>query len=202
MLTIGPPVPPGRNPFVGKGLAVTLAMLLEPGRRWSITELARRAEASTALASRVIRQLVRSDLVVGSIHQGRRSEVVATEALLWQTALHWPRPVAWVLGGRLPDDRPLGGGPALHRFGTQVEARPRIYVRSAEDIAGLLARHGGALVSEPVADWEIAVVDFPLQAGNVAEIIAALELGSTPRGREVLEGSDFVARWQAEGTSE
>lgn len=197
--SIGIWIPPGRNPFGGKGLAVTLALLLEPRRRWTVTELARQAETSTAMASRVVRELVRSDLVVGSIRQGRRSEVGATADLMWATALHWPRPVAWVAGGRLPSDRPLGGGPALEHFGTQATSRPRLYVRSAEDVARLLARQGGALVSEPVADWEIVVVDFPLSAGIVPEVVAALELGATPRGREVLERSDFLERWQEQG---
>jgi hypothetical protein len=45
---------------------------------------------------------------------------------------------------------------------------------------------GGALVSEPASEWEVAVLDLALPAGPVPLILAALELNGTPRGREIL----------------
>jgi len=44
----------------------------------------------------------------------------------------------------------------------------------------------------------MAVVDFPFGPGPVPLVIAGLELGATPRGREMLEryGSQITSDWQ------
>jgi hypothetical protein len=184
--TVGIRLPATRNPFAGKGLGVTTALLVDPAREWSVADLAKSAEASDALASMVLRELRRRGLITGDLTRGRRATVRPTDALFDETALHWPAPSAWVAGGRVPKDQPVGGADVLRSIGITTESKPRVYVRSIDDIARLLAASGGALVSEPAADWEIAVLDYPLPAGPVPPIIAGLELGRSPRGRETL----------------
>lgn len=178
----------GRNPFTGKGLAVTVALLLDPTRPQSVAELAERAEASRALASQALRRLRRLGLVVGEVSQGREGRLRPTAALLIETGRHWPGVIANVIGGQPPLDAvPVGGGPALRSWiQTSWETPPRLYVRRLDDAQNLLAEAGGFLVSGGEADWEIAVVDFPFGSGPVPTVVSALELASTPRGREVL----------------
>lgn len=92
-------------------------------------------------------------------------------------------------GGRVPADAVRGGGDLAHKeLGVLWEAPPRIYVRTLEDARRLVVLAGGAVVSEPVAEWEIAVVHFPFAPGQVPTLVTALELGRTPRGRELLAG--------------
>jgi hypothetical protein len=161
-------------------------LALSPGAPWSLTDLAVRAEASVSLASLVVRELNRQGLVAGEVTHGRRGTVRATRRLFDAVGAHWPIPIAWVRGGRLPDDRPLGGGSALHRTGVLSVGHSRVYLRSVNDLPALLAATGGALVSEPVADWEVAVLDLALPAGPVPLLVAALKLSGSPRGREIL----------------
>lgn len=182
--SIGLPVPATRNPFGGKGLRVSLALLLEP-RPWSVTELARAADVSQPMASLVIKELRRRELVRGESTRGRLAALHATPALLWELALHWPRPQAGVQG-RLPSDGPIGGGPAHRAVGLTTDAAPIRYVRDRAAAAALLGSWGGAWVSREVADYEICVADINLPTGLVPDVIVALELGGTPRGREVL----------------
>jgi hypothetical protein len=62
-----------------------------------------------------------------------------------------------------------------------------VYVRNADDARSALAEAGGHLVGGGSSDWEIVVVDFPFESGPAPLVVAALELGATPRGREMLE---------------
>lgn len=186
---MGVPVPDTRNPFAGKGLAVTTALLLGRGRPSTLAQLATVADVSRPLVSMVVRKLVQLELVRGEVKQGRRARVGAHPDLVHQTALHWPAPVASMQGGTVPPDVVRGGGAlAQEELGVLWDARPRIYVRTLDDARRLIALAGGAVVSEPVAEWEIAVVHFPFVPGPVPTLVAALELGRTPRGREVLAG--------------
>lgn len=183
---VGPaiPVPPTRNPFVGKGLRVTLWLVLHP-RPWPIRDLAQEVRVSPSLASMVVRELRRRGLVDGAVEQGRPSSVRGTRRLAWELALHWPAPAVGVLG-RLPQDGPIGGGPAHQAAGLVTTAVPRRYVRSAEDANVVLGAWGGLLVSPEAADYELCVVDASLDDGLVPPVVVALELGGTPRGRETL----------------
>lgn len=196
------PTAHGRNPFAGKGLAVTVALLLHGERPQSVADLAERAEASRPLASQVVRRLRQLGLVVGELSQGREGRLRPTAELLLEAGRHWPGPVASVIGGQPPIDAvPVGGGPALPRWiDTPWEAPPRLYVRRLDDAPGLLADAGGFLVSGGEPDWEIAVVDFPFTAGPVPGLVSALELAATPRGREVLAPhlTDLTNSWKAE----
>lgn len=196
------PTVQGRNPFAGKGLAVTVALLLHGERPQSVADLAERAEASRPLASQVVRRLRQLGLVVGDLSQGREGRLRPTADLLLEAGRHWPGPVASVIGGRPPVDAvPVGGGLALRRWiDTAWEAPPRLYVRRLDDAPGLLADAGGFLVSGGESDWEIAVVDFPFTAGPVPGLVSALELAATPRGREVLAPhlTDLTNSWNAE----
>lgn len=186
----GPPAPETRNPFRGKGLAVSVALLLEPGKRWSLGELARVAEVSRPMAGMVVRRLRTLGLVAGEVVQGRVAAVRPTPELFWETAAHWAAtPVVPVVGGevQVPVDRPRGGGAVIRAtFGVPWEAVPRVYTRSFDALQPLLARSGGWWAGEQPADWEVAVVDFALPAGPVPPIVSALELATTPRGRETL----------------
>lgn len=188
---VGPalPVPDTRNPFGGKGLAVTLALLLQPRRAQSVAELADAAQASRALASMVVRELRRLDLVDGEVSQGRAGALRPTPALALEAAPHWPQPVASVIGGYPPlEQYPVGGGPAARgRLPDVWDPPPRVYVRSIDEARVLLAETGGHLVAGGAPDWEIAVVDFPFDPGLVPPVVVALELGASPRGREMLE---------------
>jgi hypothetical protein len=67
---------------------------------------------------------------------------------------------------------------------------PRAYVRDRAAANRLLDDVGGHLVSG-------GIVDFPFEPGLVPPVIAALELGSTPRGREMLDRhrGDLTADW-------
>ena len=180
------PVPPSRNPWRGKGLAVTAALLVHPGRRWRLGELAGAAGASKAMASRVVRELVRLGVVDGDLHQGRAASLIARRDLARRAGANWPDPVAYIAGAA-PDGFPLGGGPAQEAAGLLPVSRTRVYLRSVEDAPRVLGLSGGALVSEPVADWELAVLDLDLPAGPLPAPLAAAELCRTPRGRETVE---------------
>jgi len=68
-----------------------------------------------------------------------------------------------------------------------TDAVPIRYVRDRAEAVALLGRWGGAWVSREVADYDICVLDVDLPTGLVPDGIVALELGGTPRGREVLE---------------
>lgn len=178
------PVPSTRNPFVGKGRRVSLWLVLHP-RPWPIRDLAHEAHVSPSLASMVVRELLRRRLVDGAVEQGKPSSVRGTRRLAWELALHWPAPAVGVLG-RLPADGPIGGGPAHQAAGLVTNVAPRCYVRSAEDANTVLATWGGSLVSPEVADYELCVLDAPLEDGLVPPVVVALELGGSARGRETL----------------
>jgi hypothetical protein len=198
---VGLPLPPERNPFTGKGLAVTVALLLGGATAQSLAQLAERADVSRSLVTLAMRQLLRTGLATGEVAQGRTSTVRPTRALLAEAAAHWPQPVALVVG-RPPSEAmaAIGGGPAIQAFvPTTWEAPPRAYVRNRAAADALLADLGGHLVGGGVVDWELAVVDFPFAPGPVPPVIAALELGSTPRGREMLHryGAELTAGWPA-----
>lgn len=196
------PTVQGRNPFSGKGLAVTVALLLGQGEPQSVAELAERAEVSRPLASQVVRRLRQLGLVAGHVSQGREGQLRPTMELLTETGRHWPAPIASVIGGNPPtDDLPVGGGPALRSWMASAwEAPPRLYVRRLDDATAVLADGGGFLVSGGEAEWEIAVVDFPFAAGPVPALVGALELAATPRGRDVLAPrlADLTSGWDAE----
>lgn len=193
------PVAATRNPFAGKGLAVTIELLLRAPASARLVDLAAGAEASPAHVTRIVRALRVADLVDGSVTQGRDGAVVATEALFWRAAEAWPAPLISLQGGSVPDDRPMGGGAAVTgRFGFTSTAPPCAYVRHRDELAGLVAMTGGVLVSEPVAEWQVAVVDYPFEAGPLPDVALALELGRTPRGREELRARvipELLAGW-------
>lgn len=165
---------------------MSVALLLEPDRPHSLGDLADAADASIAMASRVVSALRQRRLVRGEVVHGKRATVVATPRLFEETAKHWPKPMTWVLGGTVSPAHPVGGGPALRARGLRSDDHPVVYVRQRADIAGVLADMGGALVTEPVAQWGLAVLDLALPAGPVPGVVAALELASHPRGREQL----------------
>lgn len=196
---VGVPVPDTRNPYAGKGLAVTTSLLLGRGRPSTLAQLATMADVSRALVSMVVRYLARfDDLVQGEVTQGRGARIAARPGLFHETSPHWPAPVVSLQGGRLPSDVVLGGGSiAKETLGVLWEAPPRVYVRTLDDARRLVALAGGAEVSAPVAEWDIAVVHFPFEPGPVPAIVAALELGRTPRGRELLSGAGdrLFAEW-------
>lgn len=196
------PTVQGRNPFSGKGLAVTVALLLGQGEPQSVAELAERAEVSRPLASQVVRRLRQLGLVAGHVSQGREGQLRPTIELLTETGRHWPAPIASVIGGNPPtQDLPVGGGPALRSWMTSAwEAPPRLYVRRLDDATAVLADGGGFLVSGGEADWEIAVVDFPFAVGPLPALVSALELAASPRGRDVLAPrlADLTSGWDAE----
>lgn len=189
MTSLGVPVPDTRNPFAGKGLAVTTALLLGRGQPSTLAQLATTADVSRPLVSMVVRKLVQLDLVRGDVTQGRDAGVRARPELFDEAALHWPAPVASLQGGQVPPDAVLGGGAlATEHLGVLWAAPPRAYVRKLADVSRLVALAGGAIVTEPVAEWQIAVAHYPFAPGPVPTIVAALELGRTPRGRELLAG--------------
>lgn len=187
-----PHVPETRNPFRGKGLAITLALLLHPAERWSLAQLADMAEVSRPLVSLVLRELRSRELVSGEVTRGRAAAVRARPELFWETSRSAHVPVLGVVGGRVPPDRPTGGGPVVSAgLGVPWQAPPRVYVRSVEEFPRVLARSGGWWAGDQPPDWEVAVVDSPLPPGPVPSILAALELGTTSRGRETLEAYAF-----------
>jgi hypothetical protein len=199
----GIPLPEERNPFDGKGLAVTIALLLGDAEPQTLGQLAEVAEVSRPMVTKVINRLRRTHLVSGVVEQGSRAEVRATRRLFDETALNWPSPVANVLG-RAPsvDAVPCGGGPALGSLVPATwDAPTRAYARTNDRARALLTDHGGQLVEGGLADWEIAVVDFPFPHGPLPPIIAALELGSNERGRELLARirPALTGHWPSEG---
>lgn len=193
------PIATTRNPFAGKGLAVTIELLLQAPASARLVDLAAGAGVSPAHVTRAVRSLRSDDLVEGSVTQGRDGAVVATEELFWRAAHAWPAPLISLQGGAPPDDRPMGGGAvAKTRFGITTTAPPCAYVRHRDELAGLVAMTGGVLVSEPVAEWQVAVVDYPFAAGPLPDVALALELGRTPRGREELRArvvGELLAGW-------
>lgn len=177
-----------RNPFAGKGLSVTIALLLRAPAAARLVDLAGDAGVSPTHVTRTVRALRAAGLVAGSVTQGRDGAVVATPALFWRAAEAWPAPVISLQGGAPPDHRPMGGGAVTaERFGIPSTAPPCAYVRHLDELPDLVALTGGALVSDAVADWQVAVVDHPFPAGPLPDVALALELGRTPRGREELE---------------
>jgi len=189
MKAMAVPAPDTRNPFAGKGLAVTTALLLRAGRAATLARLATDADVSRPLVSMVVRRLVQLALVDGEVSQGRGASVRARPALFDEAALHWPAPAVSLQGGQIPPDVVLGGGTrAADELGVIWDAPPLVYVRTLDDAQHLVALAGGALVTETVAEWQIAVAHYPFEPGPVPVLVAALELGRTPRGREVLAG--------------
>jgi hypothetical protein len=196
-------LPEERSPFTGKGMAVTVALLLADTAPQSLAQLAEVAEVSRPFVTKVVNRLRRHSLVSGVVEQGSRACLVPTRALFDDAARHWPTPIARVLG-RPPaaDAVPCGGEPALGGLVPSTWDPPlRAYVRTKDDARHLLADYGGQLVEGGAAEWEIAVVDFPFRAGPVPRIVAALELGSTPRGRETLlpHRQALIGHWPSEG---
>jgi hypothetical protein len=137
------------------------------------------------------------------VEQGRAAQILPTRRLFDETALHWPTPVASVLGRPpSPDAVPCGGRPGLRGLVPSTwDAPPRAYARSSTEARALLADYGGQLVEGGAADWEIAVVDFPFDNGPLPPLIAALELGSNSRGRELLARcrNALIGHWPSEG---
>lgn len=176
--------PQTRNPFAGKGLRVSFALLTP--REWGIRELAAHTEASPALVSMVLRELRQLDLVDGGVVQGRTATVQGTQRLARELALHWPTAEVGILG-KLPADGTIGGGPAHRAVGITTMTKPRVYVRSVPDAKRVLAWWGGLTASPQAGDYELCILDVPLETGLVPPIVVALELGGTPRGRETLD---------------
>lgn len=151
------------------------------------------------MAGKVVGELRRRGLVAGEVRQGKEGALWPTSDLLHETALHWPSPVALVSGGH-PEhlDAAVGGGPAAGQVPSAAWDAPlRVYVRSADAARTALADAGGFVVSGGAVDWEIVVVDFPFAAGDMPPVVAALELGSTSRGREMLasHGAHTTEGW-------
>ena len=190
-----------RNPFAGKGYGVTLALLLAAPAPLALVDLAAAAEASPTLVTRCVRALQAEGLVAGDIVQGREAAVVARQALFWAAAERWPAPAISVQGGTIPADLPVGGGRwPKKRLGVTATSPPCVYVRRQRDLGDLLSLTGGALVSEPVAAWQVAVVDYPFAPGPLPDVALALELGRTPRGREEVApfAAELLADWPRE----
>lgn len=165
-------------------MAVTLQLLLEPDRQWSVRDLASQAGASPALASRVVAGLHEQRLLADPPVHGRRAKLAPTGRLFWVTASHWPVPTAWFQGRPPPASlAPIGGGPAQETAGLVPVWRPRAYVPDRGAGRNLLALVGGAEVSESVGEWELTLLATPLPNGVVPSVIVALELASTVRGR-------------------
>lgn len=179
--------PQNRNPFAGKGLAMSVALLLAPDHGHTVTELAAMTGATVSMASRVVRDLQARRLVVGDVTQGRRAAIRPRRRLYDEVADRWPQPVTWILGGRPSTEHPVGGSVALESLDIVYGVRPRVYIRRRNDLTRLLARCGGYEVVEPVAEWEIAVLDLDLPPGPVPPVILALELAGHPRGQETFE---------------
>lgn len=181
------PMPTNRNPYRGKGLRIPVALLLEPGREWTLRELAHATGVSDALASGVVKQLRQEGALPDDVVQGRRATLRATAPLLRRVAEHWPTPDLHVHAGRPPEaGHPIGGAAALEAAGFIAQGRPRVYVRSWEAADRLLARSGGEETTAATADWEVSVLDLDLPNGLLPGTIAALELGASPRGRRTL----------------
>ena len=180
---------------------MTIALLLRAPGAARLVDLAADAEVSPTHVTRTVRALRAAGLVAGSVTQGRDGAVMATPALFWRAAEAWPAPVISLLGGTPPDDVPMGGGEVTaERFGIPSTGPPCVYVRRLDELPDLVALAGGALVSDAVADWQVAVVDHPFDAGPLPDVALALELGRTPRGREELEqgiASTLLADWPA-----
>jgi hypothetical protein len=186
-MLVEPSPPRVRNPFTGRGLAVTLQLLLDPARAWSVRDLAAAAGASPALASRVVAGLHEERLLANPPVHGRRASLAPTGRLFWAVARHWPVPTAWFQGRPPPPTlAPIGGGPAQEAAGLVPVWRPRAYVPDRTSARNLLALVGGAEVSESVGEWELTLLATPLRNGFVPPVIVALELASTVRGRETV----------------
>jgi hypothetical protein len=190
-----------RNPFGGKGLRVVVTLLMHPSERFTVTELATRAEVSQAMASGVIHQLRIDGALPDDGVQGRAAGLVASWDLLWHTALAWPAPDLGIVGppGSEQLDRDgagerlgcvVGGRPAWRRAGLVAVGVPRVYVPRWHDLDRLLVHLGGTEVaSEDIADWTVSVLDLPVPPGPLPPLVAALELGTTARGRETLQAA-------------
>jgi len=193
----------GRNPFAGMSWRLPLALLAEPRRSWTVSELARTTGLSQSMASRVCQTLVSRDLVTGSVSRGSAASLQGTDALLLDAGDHLPPPWAWV-AGRTPDaDRVvMGGGPAEAAYGVRSTGEAVVYLRRRADARELLADWGGVLAAGPGVDhYALVVLDTGWPPGLVPIAMVAVALISTPRGREVLEDADPrspLAVWRAQ----
>lgn len=184
--------PPRRNPFAGRAWSIVLAMLAEPRREWSVRGLATETGVSAAHASRVVAALVDERLVAGDVMHGRTAVLRPRRALVRAAGKRWPSPIAYVQG-RVPTERvQVGGGPAEAAHGLVASSRPVIYVASRDELRGLLALWGGALVSEAASEWDAILMPNVLEPGPVPPAMLAAELSSTARGREILAGAPHL----------
>lgn len=208
----------GRNPWQGRGLIVTATLLLGADRSWDVHELAAAADCSAAMVSQVITRLRAERLLDGESRRGRRAAIAPTRRLFWATAPYWPVPtVRWMTSNRTRVLResglPTSGGAMYRRNRLAVDAPPRLYVHTVDQIHDLIALHGGTFLPTGVrlgstrADAElIDIVEWHTPPGLLGpplpRLVVALEVAGDPRGDEVIAGHpELLTSLPEEGTS-
>jgi hypothetical protein len=178
-----------RNPFSTRGRQVCVSLLRFPERDWSVRDLAAVASASESFVSRVISALEDQAFLDVEGKQFRPR----SEFLFAALAEQWPRPTAFFVG-RTPSkgETIIGGGPAYEALDLVVQALPRAYVASRDQLRHLIVQTNSSPATSRMAQWEAVIQPLPLTNGLAPELICALELARDPRGREVLRGRQLV----------
>ncbi len=184
-----------RNPFSPRGRQVCVTLLLDPGRHWTVSDLAAASSASQSFVSRVATGLKDQGLV--EVDEGGLRPL--PELLFAALAEDWPKPTGFYMG-RVPrvGEAVISGGPVYERLGLTVPAIPRIYVANRDQLRLLVVQTHAAPSTSRMADWEVVFQPLPLKNALVPPVIVALELARDPRGREVLRSKPIVP-WPIHG---
>lgn len=173
------PEPPTR--LSGKAGVAAQALLLEPERRWKVTELAEVAEISTALAHRVLARLEREGIVAAQGAGPRTTRQLLQPAALLDL---WAEEAA---------DRRVR---RLQAFRLSRDSRGLAdAVSDALDKAGVEHAVTGAAAALRLAPFVTAVPVIDVWVTDRAELTAAAELA----GAEPVESGHNLVLAQAEG---
>jgi hypothetical protein len=167
-----------RSPFSDVGSMVTRALLAEPSREWTLTQLAERAGVSKALSSRVVGHL-RESALVRTERPGRTLRIRLPDP--WPLFLRWAGNYRWTDNETLAVAAPIGdAGRFLARF-------HRLMKDHAEGRRWALTLHAGASFTGRHAAWDTVHVYVACRtATELARLAQRLGWEHSPHGRLVL----------------
>lgn len=167
-----------RNPFSDRASLVTRTLLATLGRTWTIQELARSAEVSPALTSRVVEYLASEHLVKARTEgAGRHVRLPSPWPLFkrWTEAYRWSDNKALTVAAPLGDPRR-----GLDRVGNALR-------KHDPELRWAFTGQAGAALVAPHATWETVHCYLDLDSLQQVERLAkALEWAPASQGRLVL----------------
>lgn len=167
-----------RSPYSDVGSMVTRALLAEPGREWTLTQLAARAGVSKALTSRVVGHL-REAALVRTERPGRALRIRLPDP--------WPLFLRWTGNYRWTDNETLAVAAPIGDMGRFLGRLHRLMNDHAEGERWALTLHAGASFTGSHATWDTVHVYVDCRtATELNRLAQQLEWEPSPQGRLVL----------------